>query len=621
MATVIDVTVVNSAYDTSGNGGRKLVRLSNGWLVAGAFDSSSSNTKLYVDRMDGNGFVFLWQVVTNSTNRRDFSLEAVGNFVYLLRQFNAEVFCQPYDVINQVALSSSTLDSSQSDGNKCSIIRSEVGTELHAAWASKNTTYPNSFNIRYAKGTTNADGSVTWGAVEQLTTANTSGQDYTGPSVTINKDGNPCILHVYSGGTTNNVLCRVKSGGTWSSYTVNSAGSYAQSSPSAIFVPQSINGLANGRIWVAWHGMDSTDSTYYNVRYAYSDDGGTTWTAVKLTSASGTSLMFPSITVSKNNAVFIYYMAGNFSAIYRRIAPSGGGLPTWNAQETIKTGTSIGYPSTLADLSIDFTDALFIYRGDAKVGFYGTWTVTTISVTPGHLGQKTDKANLLTYAITTDGAMSTITEKVNGVTIGTKTASSGQSLIAGLTQEQWDAIRFGRYADATGGKNTLTVEMGTEKWTYTFDKRPATDADIISAVKAHKDIAEVVDPARRAKMASAIRSKGGSANDADAWETMAQAVEGIVIPKKASGTITFSGDGRNAIVTGLTFLPKTIVMKHSANPNNVLTYQADTGANVGISNTTVVTGVFTSVTETQFVIDLKSDWGIGSTGTWRAYDS
>jgi hypothetical protein len=63
-----------------------------------------------------------------------------------------------------------------------------------------------------------------------------------------------------------------------------------------------------------------------------------------------------------------------------------------------------------------------------------------------------------------------------------------------LTEAQWDTIRFGKYADATGGKNTLTIEMGDQKWTYTFDKRLATDADILSAVKAAKDASETITP-------------------------------------------------------------------------------------------------------------------------------
>lgn len=563
MPTVLDATVVNSAYDTSGNGGRKLVRLSNGWIIAIAWDSSGQRLNVYKSTDNGQTFSLLAYRTTGAVYRGS-SIVARGTKVYLLvGAGNTAYYSYVIDSLTMVANTDLgtgiAVDSGQSDTNNVSLAINEAGTELHAAWASKNSTYANSFNIRYAKGTINADGSVTWGSVVQVTKENNAIYSFVNPSIAI-VNGKPSIIAEVNGlyyttarGSDSYArgIMILKNDNTlvidttyldpyWSAKSINyNTAQYAQSSPSAIFVPQSVNGLANGRIWVAWHGTDSTDTAVSNTRISYSDDGGVTWSAMqKLTSGNTTSRNFPSITANKSGKVFVL-VNNQPSGQVEQLSYDG----TWSGLSVVASagqGSVYTYPSTLFDLTVNFTAPLFIYKSTVKVGFYGTWTVTTVSVTPGDIGQKTDKANLLTYSITTDGTMSAITEKVNGVTVGTKNASSGQSLIVGLTQEQWDAIRFGRYADATGGKNTLTIEMGSEKWTYTFDKRPATDADIISATKAHKDIAEVVDPARRAKMASAIRSKGGSANDADAWETLEQAVEGIVIPKKASGTVTSS---------------------------------------------------------------------------------
>lgn len=189
----------------------------------------------------------------------------------------------------------------------------------------------------------------------------------------------------------------------------------------------------------------------------------------------------------------------------------------------------------------------------------------TISVTPGDIGQKTDKNNLLTYSITTDGEMSTITEKINGTVVNTRTATSGQAVKLGLTQEQWDAIRFGRYADATGGKNTLTVEMGSDKWTYTFDKRLATDADILSAVKATQDSNEVYLPAVKKQLADAINAKGGSVSaDAD-WLTMIGGLNGVTVGKKwASGTVSITTSNKDIVVSGLTFTPSVVMFYANA---------------------------------------------------------
>lgn len=164
----------------------------------------------------------------------------------------------------------------------------------------------------------------------------------------------------------------------------------------------------------------------------------------------------------------------------------------------------------------------------------------TISVTPGDIGQKTDKNNLLTYSITTDGEMSTITEKINGTVVNTRNTTSGQAVTLGLTQAQWDAIRFGKYADATGGKNTLTVEMGTDKWTYTFDKRLATDADIVSAVKATQDANEVYLPAQINRLAEVARGKGAVIPSNPKFDDVIDGIKNSANGRKASGSLTSS---------------------------------------------------------------------------------
>lgn len=190
--------------------------------------------------------------------------------------------------------------------------------------------------------------------------------------------------------------------------------------------------------------------------------------------------------------------------------------------------------------------------------------MATITPSTGDLGQKTNKDNLLTYSIS-NGTMSVITEKVNGITVGTKTATNGQSLTVSLTQAQWDAVRYGKYANATGGRNTLTIEMGTEVWTYTFDKIPPVDAQITELLKSHIDSADVAIPAKKALLGALIRGKGGAVNDTDSLEVMASAIGGIPLGRKwATGSFT-GGDGLKTI-TGLTFKP-SLVITHGGGSN------------------------------------------------------
>jgi len=597
MPTVIDATVVNQAYDTSGNGGRKLVRLSNGWLVAVVNQVTTGGTagKLAWYKSTDNGQT--WSLLTQSVTTWNCSpaMTCVGTRIYTIIAGTSGTIVALYNfdatTVGSTLDSYTNIDSGQNGfGIGLTLIVNEAGTELHAAWASKNSTYPYSFNIRYAKGTINADGSVTWGAVEQVTLVNSSSY----PSAAIN----PCIIvkdnipYIFvssldtqistSGGlqaaSTIYVLKRDLSLNTntnvnnsWSFKTIySSLTSYTQSSPSACVSP-------NGRIWVAWHGAESG----YNageIRVSYSDDGGVTWSTQQrlTTNNQETSGINPSITVNKNNEIFILYNGRYGTATYKDIYLlhyNGSSWTNTNITNTPTTGHNQN-PSALVDLAIDFTQPLFIYSAvqRAKVGFYGTWTVTTISVTPGYIGQKTsaEKSNILTYSITTDSEMSDIIEKINDVTIATRTnPTSGQEFTVSLTQEQWDAIKF-------GNGHTLTIEMDSDTWTYTFDKRLNVNDDILSAVKGVQDLQDHLNSIKT-QLASAIRAKGGMVNDTDAWSAFVSAVNNLDSKRRAAGITTssattinfYNSQGNSSTsyyvqVTGLTFMPSVIILTRNS---------------------------------------------------------
>lgn len=601
MPTITDATVVAQAYDTSGNGGRKITQLKSGLLISALKDTSSSFLRLYksTDGINWTAFTTL-----SFVSGMDVSLSSKEDFLYLIYSAGSNVYFNAFDKFG-ASISSQSIDTGQNAIGNVSLAINEAKTELHATWTSKNAIYANSFNIRYAKGTINGDGSVTWGAVEQVTKTNVSGTDNNNPSIYIH-NGIPSIIQSFNQTNYNGIYLLTKEFTTkdsvvgmpnssdvsanWGSKLIYNGTTYAQSSPSAIFVPQSINGLANGRIWVAWHGTDATDSSVTNIRVSYSDDLGVTWSAIqKLTSGNSYWQEFPTITANKKNEVFVVF-DGIDSTIstYRNIRYIKYSSGSWGSIVTMTNATSYNnfYPTAIYDTSLDFTMPLFAYKGNSRVGFYGTWTVTTISVTPGDIGQKTDKNNILSYSITTDGEMSTITEKINGTVVNTRNTTSGQAVTLGLTQAQWDAIRFGKYADATGGKNTLTIEMGTDKWTYTFDKRLATDADIVSAVKAVKDTNEVYLPSVKKQLADAINAKGGSVSANADWLTMIAGITGSSSGRKASGTVTssssvgtfqYSGSTSTSnfnyiTVSGLQFKPSIIYIVGTGSNNTITTY-------------------------------------------------
>jgi hypothetical protein len=750
MPTILDATVINQVYDTSGNGGRKLTRLSNGWLVF--ILKNGNNIHLYLSK---DNMATIPQYIGSSSggNLGDVAIVSKGLNAYILFAFGANITVWHYKVSgNTISFVSQTdIDMGQTSIGGVSITTNGAGTELHAAWASKNSTYPNSFNIRYAKGTINGDGSVTWGAVEQVTTYNNSlyPNFAINPTIVLDSNGVPIVIinqdNITISGTnsynTNSwaitVLKRsqelntgqqnVHSSWTWKHiYLVNG---YVQSSPSAIFVPAEIATLINpsytqGLIVVGWQGRDATDNSVDNIRCRASSDLGANWfdfgvSGNKITSGNTVHGARPSLTVNKNGKMFIVFVKGNSPSDYLDIFKISNTNGTWGTEEKITNATTnnMDNPSTLFDPSLNFSEPLFIYKDtqNNKVGFYGTWVVTTISVTPGFIGQKTsaDKSNLLTYNITAEGTMGTITEKINGTIINTRTGvANGQQLTISLTQEQWDAIPYGKYAyrnlipsftsglwafhanvtvnssskitlnatangqvstitipafgnkdytvsvtmstngafyveefdvnnnwltgtpqqitspftfrtlsntakirlalinkDGTtgtitfenvilnegttakpfvpfGAENTLTIEMGSDVWTYTFDKCLNANDDILSAVKGVQDLQTHLS-AIKAQLGSAIRAKGGVVNDTDPFSAFVSAIANMQSKRWASGTATSSSSGSpmevagskygadtvyyyTVTVSGLTFIPSIILVY--TNPSYLTIY-------------------------------------------------
>ena len=496
MPTVLDATVVNQPYDTSGNGGRKLVMLENGWLVAVVY-ATTPTVGFYIYKSQDNGET--WQYVTKSSTNgawaaNDLSMVSKGNTIYLtssdaqtgVKRWSLYVLNMEETLLDPLPAAPNVFDTNQTNTASygTSLAINPEGTELHAVWSSRNSNYSN-FNLRYVKGTINPDGSVTWNAVEEVTKENSTSIIIRNPSIVLDKDNVPQIFTEVVIGSSFSIR-RLKQGlnpGTsypWGALNntntiVYDDGSYPQSTPSAIFVPSEINGLPEGRIWVAWTGRDS--STYDGIYVSYSDNSGTTWSpAERLTDTANIARQFPSITANKKNEIHIIYNDKDSISQVKCIKYTNGTFGNPYSLTSRTAGNGNLNPSALFDLSVSYSSPLFIYSDSGKIVFYGSWTTTEISVPQGDLDEKTSKDNILTYAITTDNTMSTITEKVNGVVIGSKTAANGQILNVSLTQGQWDTLLYGKV-------NVLTVEMGGTVFTYTFRKLLSDASSIIETVK------------------------------------------------------------------------------------------------------------------------------------------
>ncbi|QUH21066.1 hypothetical protein [Alkaliphilus sp. B6464] len=343
------VTVVNQPYSTGGNGGRKLVRLSNGWLVACMFNSTDTSIYLYVSKDSGA----TWSLLTSrsvGTSGKAYSMVSAGTTVYVIwRQSNKFIISGYIDVVrgsSLIGIQVSDTDMAGTAHDTCSLAINTQKAELHACWSSKIETYPNSFNIRYCKGIINPDGSVTWGSVEQVTEYSYTWLDIMQPTIIV-KDNSPVIIvksigiaKGIAGDYIRGILCYSKAGSTWDHTNIYYTGERGleQSNPTACVD-------TDGVIHVAWHGTDAQYPTYNRVRYSKSTDGGMTWNTHQIVNTL--LAVYPSISVDTSGNISIVYITQGNNMYYMQF------------RDTIKTPTQLstnflyGDPSSLQDLSID----------------------------------------------------------------------------------------------------------------------------------------------------------------------------------------------------------------------------------------------------------------------------
>ena len=560
MPNISNATVASgTGLSTSSNGGRKLVRLANGALVS-AVRSSTTSWRLL--KSTDNGATWS-QIATVTETVNDLALSSKGNDIHVLVSFSTTgAKHYRYNDSGVLQGTAQNVDSGQSSMGNVSLAINEAGTELHAAWSSKNAIYPNSFNIRYAKGTINGDGSVTWGAVEQVTTSNnTTINHYNGelsldsnsiPLITMDfrLDGSKIYMALVSKKNLSEPNFTNLSAG-WYNKTIYDGGLRPQNNPSAIFVPQSINGLANGRLWVAWHGKDATDSAKFNVRVSYSDDGGVTWaTPTKLTSGNTFDCQNVSLGADKTGKVFALYESHQWSPdIGIRMKTYNG---SWGAEVGVATAnTAEQYPSSLVDYTLQMTTPPTVYTDTTDgIKFVGNFNVGA-SVIPasGALGNK-ETATLTAYTVTPE-AGSTVTqivERVNGTIVNTFNNPASLSRTLTVPTATWDTLAY--FANHTASVTVTDSNGATTVTTYSFDKRLATGASLLEATKANTDAKNRISTKRDA-LAAQVGLSAGSTFDA------ILASFGSNVVKKQDGTFTTNASGV-ATVTGLAFEPDLV---------------------------------------------------------------
>jgi len=381
-------TVINQPYSSAGNGGRKLVRLSNGTLMSAV---KSSDNRLYIYKSTDNGST--WANVLSQSIGATFDIAAVarGEEMLVVLTLPTGINFKVCDV-NGWKTSEIAVERNQTAVGNVSLAIDPTNGHLHAVWASKNVSYPNCWNLRYSKST---DEGVTWSAVEQVTNYN-QGADYnvTTPAIVI-RNGYPLIVATHGyGSTSRNILAFTTAfadkaysnvHSNWGNQVVISGGAVVQNFPSVIVDK-------DGIMHVAWH--TGPYGSMYRIMYSVSTNGGKTWEAPTILVSTPLDIRNTSITTDKNNKVSVVYqeiLADPTNQYDLKVASKASG-GSWVFANITKTNGS-GSPneidaSTLYDatFSIQFGEVPpMVYMEQGKtVRYTGTFTTNvapTIAIT------------------------------------------------------------------------------------------------------------------------------------------------------------------------------------------------------------------------------------------------
>ncbi len=370
----LPVNVVSSAYLVSRMS--PPVRLNNGWLVACLIDngiaiSGESWMRMYVSKNDGRTWEAKgrWGYTTGSYTLLN-SLVTNGQYVYFVfaPTVNSTIRLQRFDPVANTFLDSAAvvvLDSIvQTTINSVTLAITPDKTKLWWAASTKNSTYPNSFNIRTGSIPINADGTLgTPSAVRQGTSLNTSTAHYYNPTLLI-RNGNPIVIWEYSqnGAYGFGGQYYPGSGTSWTAITFtgnNYTGiyklSFPQTNPSAV-------ASGDGVIHLTWQGADGSDTVTQWIRYTRSTDSGVSWLTEPKKLVKGQN----AVITSDKNKLFITYEDGGY---IKRIE-STDEFTTWSGPVIVEQGSN---PASLYDPTFQtpFTVPPTIYQTSSAVRYYG----------------------------------------------------------------------------------------------------------------------------------------------------------------------------------------------------------------------------------------------------------
>jgi len=354
----VDEVVVNEAYSTAGNGGRKFVLMDDGTFVIGVREPTKG-VRLYKKGEQDH----IWSEFHffSAPNIVDFALVKTQNKV-VITSSNSDNRVRSTVVSEEGTQVGANVYIDQNQ-TELSFITSAVDPltgHIHAAWLSKNTQYPNAFNIRYAKS---VDGGVKWSTVEQLFPSDTI--SIKSLTMVIGVDSKVHIIFPIGAAGSYGINQHFHDGTKWT-YNRPMSGTFTQEQ----YFPSAVVDRKSGTIHVTWHGKDPAVGNWFSIYYLKSTDKGLSWTnALVIASRDSFHLSRPSISLSVDGIVFVTYSQGSDGTTFL-IKYNG---TSWDGDYRIGQG-NFGITLEYAE-SLIFTIPPTVMMTSTNILFSGEWEI------------------------------------------------------------------------------------------------------------------------------------------------------------------------------------------------------------------------------------------------------
>lgn len=353
--TQSDVTVTaESVASKSGtyinNENRPLLILDDGTLIAIIYISSSNTTN--INKKTGA----VWNNIASMSARNIVSPATDGKSIFTVSHSNGTVIANYYKPDGSTLATQANVETGVTNVTSASCFYDRYDNTLYAVYSARKTgTSTVSNNIRVSKCQFVNGLPTTWTTPEAITSANTSGIDYTDVKI-VSYRGRPVILFTYNGGGNNNVQSFSYKDGAWIGRSLEVG--VENKSWSSITVD------SNGRLIAVWRTNTTPNATIY---YNTSADLAESWGSSNVL-ATG-SVYFSSVGVDSRDNVFITYT--KVSSLVFRSSPNGG--QSWTNE--VEIAPNVEWAGTISSFTNEVVTPPVLYSplSGSNLLFTGKW--------------------------------------------------------------------------------------------------------------------------------------------------------------------------------------------------------------------------------------------------------